>query len=91
MRHRGGVVLVYFSVTLAVVLVPPMKTGGWRGVPMLVMAAAIIIAVPEACALTTVGFLGGVSGRTRSDPDSSHDAAAGPETRDADRALPAAC
>ena len=39
---------------------PPMRTSGWRGALLLALVAAIILAVPEARVLITVGFLGGV-------------------------------
>lgn len=38
----------------------PLSVTGWRGVPLLGIAVAIIVALPQARALVTAGLLGGV-------------------------------
>ena len=38
----------------------PIPVSGWRGVVWLGVAAAIFLALPEARALVTAGFLGGI-------------------------------
>jgi hypothetical protein len=38
----------------------PIPVSGWRGIVWLAIAVAIFLALPEARALVTVGFLGGV-------------------------------
>jgi hypothetical protein len=38
----------------------PLAISGWRGVPLLALTAAIVVALPEARALLLVGLMGGV-------------------------------
>jgi len=38
----------------------PLSISGWRGVPFLGIALAIVIALPQARALITAGILGGI-------------------------------
>jgi hypothetical protein len=38
----------------------PLSLTGWRGVPLLLVAAAIVVALPQARALVALGMLGGV-------------------------------
>jgi hypothetical protein len=36
------------------------RIGGWRGLPLIAVFVAILVALPQARALLTTGFLGGV-------------------------------
>jgi hypothetical protein len=38
----------------------PLSLTGWRGVPLLAVAAAIVVALPQARALVALGLLGGM-------------------------------
>jgi hypothetical protein len=38
----------------------PLSLTGWRGAPLLAVAAAIVVALPQARALVAMGMLGGI-------------------------------